>query len=233
MALPINEVTLALGLGVVPSLVWLVIWLQSDREHPEPFKLLVICFILGGVAVFFATAFQQLTRGLGTYPTLRITIWAAIEEILKFLAFYIVAYRNKYNDEAIDSAIYLIAVALGFAAVENIFYVLKPAISINITASILTGGLRFFGSTLLHTISSAFIGICIGLCTRKEKRGSAIIIGIFVAIFLHTAFNFFIINNDSASFLQVYGYLWVAAIISHLILEKLRRFPPLNTTPQV
>ncbi len=214
----------ALLVGFAPSLFWLVFWLQTDKDNPEPFWLLGTCFLIGGAGVLFATFLQQSLKDVITSPSSQIVAWAAIEELVKFAVFYLVAYNNPYNDEAIDPAIYMIAVALGFAALENIFYVLQPSISANSTAILLTGGLRFFGSTLLHTISSCFIGIMIGVMP-KVARGAALIFGIAGAIFLHATFNFFILKHDTASTLQIYGYLWIAAIISHIILEKLRRVP--------
>lgn len=183
-----------------------------------------MCFIVGGANVFLATFLQQSLKGAITDPHNQVIAWAAVEELLKFVVFYLIAYKNPYNDEAIDPAIYMIAVALGFAAMENILYVLQPNISFNTTAILLTGGLRFFGSTLLHTIASCFVGICISLFP-KNIRVFAIIFGLGGAVFLHATFNFFILKNDTASMLQIYGYLWIAAIISHIILEKLRRIP--------
>jgi protease PrsW len=226
-----TEIFYALAIGIVPSFFWLLIWLRTDHKRPEPLGLLILCFVLGGVSVLFATVLQQATRDMITDPNTRVVVWAGIEEVLKFGVFYILAYKTVYNDEVIDPAIYLITVALGFAALENIFYILKPAESFNITASLLTGSLRFFGSTLLHTIASCFIGIVIGLSSRRF-RGFSVLLGISGAIFLHATFNFFILKNDTASFMQIYGYLWVAAIISHLILEKLRRIPPSGTLAQ-
>ncbi|MDB5188784.1 MAG: hypothetical protein JWM92_382 [Candidatus Nomurabacteria bacterium] len=210
--------------GFAPSVFWLAFWLQTDKDHPEPFSLLLISFLIGGASVLFATFIQQGLKGVITDPSQQVVAWAAVEELLKFTVFYLVAYNSPYNDEAIDPAIYMIVVALGFAAVENILYVLQPSIVGNGTAVILTGGLRFFGSTLLHTISSCFIGITIGVMSRN-MRPMAIVLGIGGAIFLHATFNFFILKNDTASLLQIYGYLWIAAIISHIILEKLRRMP--------
>ncbi len=214
----------ALLVGFVPSVFWLIFWLRTDKDNPEPFGLLAISFIIGGISVFFATLLEQGFKGIVTDPNNQVIVWAAIEELCKFAVFYFVAYKSPFNDEAIDPAIYMIVVALGFAAVENILYVLQPSIAVNTTAILLTGSLRFFGSTLLHTISSCFIGIFIGIAP-KNMRGMAIILGIGGAIFLHATFNFFILKNDTASLVQIYGYLWIAAIISHIILEKLRRIP--------
>jgi protease PrsW len=221
----ISPTTLAILLGLVPSFIWLFFWLHLTKDSREPFGLIMLCFILGGISVLIATYLQRYAKGMIDDQSTRIIVWAGIEEFLKFAVFYIVAYKTEHVDNALDPAIYLIAVALGFAALENIFYVLKPAQSFNMTASLLTGGMRFFGSTLLHTIASCFIGIMIALTPRAWRR-IGILFGLAGAIFMHSTFNFFILKNDTASFLQIYGYLWVTAIISHVILEKLRRFPP-------
>jgi RsiW-degrading membrane proteinase PrsW (M82 family) len=214
--------------GFIPSIAWLIFWMNVDRDHLEPFGLILGCFILGGLSVLVATFTQQSLKTIITDPNSRVIAWAAVEEIIKFLVFYFIAYKSNYDDHAIEPPMYMIAVALGFAALENIFYVLQPSIAANTNAILLTGGLRFFGSTLLHTIASCFVGISIAL-TPKKLRGIAMVIGIGGAIFLHATFNFFILKNDTASMLQIYGYLWIAAIISHIILEKLRRIP-LRTT---
>jgi len=224
------QIIIALAAGILPSIIWLIFWLKTDKERPEPLGLLTACFLSGAICVLLATLLQQMTASWTSNQLHRIVLWAGIEEILKCVAFFIIAKNSDYDDEAIDPAIYLIAVALGFAALENAFYLLSPATSFNVTASLLTGSLRFFGSTLLHTIASAFIGICIGL-SSKRRIVSATLFGLIGAIFLHSTFNFFILKNNTASFLQVYGYLWVVAIISHLILEKLRRLPTIKTLP--
>jgi RsiW-degrading membrane proteinase PrsW (M82 family) len=219
-----SGVLFPLLVGFIPSAIWLLFWLNVDKEHREPGGLLLFCFLLGGASVLLATWSQQSLRSIITDPNSRVVAWAAIEEILKFLVFYFLAYKSAYDDYAIEPPIYLIVVALGFAAVENIFYVLQPSISANTSAIVLTGGLRFFGSTLLHTIASCVVGISIAL-SPKTMRTIGIIVGIGGAIFLHATFNFFILKHDTASLLQIYGYLWIAAIISHIILEKLRRIP--------
>lgn len=220
----ISPTAWAIIIGLSPSLIWLVFWRHLVKRGREPFGLVLLCFILGAASVFVATMLQGAFKHVVTDPQTRIAVWAGIEEILKFAIFYFVAYRSKYDDDALDPAMYLIAVALGFAALENIFYILKPGLSFNVTASLLTGGFRFLGSTLLHAIASCLIGIVITL-TPRDIRGIGMMVGLAAAIFLHSTFNFFILKNDSASLLQVYGYLWIIAIISHVILEKFRRLP--------
>jgi len=226
MAESINPIVWAIILGLSPSLIWLVFWRHLVKRGREPMGLVLICFLLGAASVLLATYFQGAVKGVLTDTTTRIVVWAGIEEVLKFCVFLIVVRKSAYNDDALDPAMYMIAVALGFAALENIFYILKPGASFNITAGLLTGGLRFFGSTLLHAIASCFVGIVITLSPRAIK-GFGMLLGVCGAIFLHATFNFFILKNDTASFIQIYGYLWIVAVISHVILEKFRRMPPL------
>jgi RsiW-degrading membrane proteinase PrsW (M82 family) len=214
----------ALVTGLVPSLIWLYFWLRRDRQKEEPFGILFLCFLLGAAMVFVAGFLQKETKDFFVDARLRTFVWAGIEEALKFVIFYLVAYRNRYNDELIDAAMYMITIALGFAALENVLYILKPDTTLSVTAGLLTGGLRFFGSTLLHAIASGFIGIVIALST-KRTAGVFMLLGLAGATFLHGTFNIYILKNNTASFLQIYGYLWVAAIISLIILEKLRRIP--------
>ncbi len=224
-----SHITFALFTGLLPSLIWLYFWLRRDRKNPEPFFLLTISFLLGAGVVLIAGLLQKEVKDFFINEQVKIAIWAGIEEVLKFSVFYLVAYRSKANNEAIDPAMYLITIALGFAALENTLYILKPDVSFSITAGLLTGGLRFFGSTLLHVIASGFIGIVVGLAP-KEVRGLFMIFGLAGATFLHSTFNIFILKNTTASFLQIYGYLWVSAIISLVILEKLNRIPPEEST---
>lgn len=219
-----SHIGFALLTGLVPSLIWLYFWLRRDRNHPEPFFLLCISFLLGSGMVILAAFFQREVKDLFTNAEARVVIWAGIEEALKFLVFYFVAYKSSANDEAIDPAIYLITIALGFAALENVLYILKPGVNFSVTAGLLTGGLRFFGSTLLHAIASGFAGIVVGLAPRAT-RGIFMLIGVAGATFLHSTFNTYILKNTTGSFLQIYGYLWVSAIISLVILEKLNRIP--------
>ncbi|HRH25248.1 MAG TPA: PrsW family glutamic-type intramembrane protease, partial [Candidatus Paceibacterota bacterium] len=172
-----SHLTFALFTGLLPSLIWLYFWLRRDRKNPEPFFLLTVSFLLGAGVVLIAGLLQKEVKDFITNDQLRIAVWAGIEEVLKFSIFYLVDYRSRANNEAIDPAMYLITIALGFAALENTLYILKPDVSFTITAGLLTGGLRFFGSTLLHVIASGFIGIVIGLAP-KEVRGLFMIFGL-------------------------------------------------------
>jgi RsiW-degrading membrane proteinase PrsW (M82 family) len=211
--------------GIVPSLLWLWFWLREDEEHPEPTGLLVVVFIMGMIAVVAVLPIQKFIQAhLGSHEG-QLILWASAEEILKYLAVLIILYRTHNANEPIDWPIYLITAALGFATLENALFLIKPLSASGTIVSLLTGQLRFLGSTLLHTISSGTIGIAIGISfhMKEFKKKWFLLIGFIVAIALHSAFNFFIIRNDGGDFLKVFAFLWVVAIIIMLLFEKVRR----------
>ncbi|MFA5840793.1 MAG: PrsW family glutamic-type intramembrane protease [Candidatus Paceibacterota bacterium] len=222
----LNILAIAFLGGIIPSLLWLWFWLKEDEEHPEPKTLLTIVFIMGMLAVIVVLPIEKYIQdNVGSYEG-RLVLWASAEEILKYLAVLIILYKTNNADDPIDWPIYLITAALGFAALENMLFLLKilPQ-TIGTTVSLSTGNLRFLGANLLHAISSAIIGISIGISFYMQvwKRNISLIIGFFVAIALHSTFNFFIIRNNGSDFLKVLAFLWVVTIIIMLLFEKIRR----------
>jgi RsiW-degrading membrane proteinase PrsW (M82 family) len=211
--------------GIIPSLLWLWFWLNEDKKNPEPKGILTLVFIMGMIAVIFVLPIQKFIQAQIPDDNLRIVLWAMTEEIMKYLAVVVILYKTKYTDEPIDWPIYFITGALGFAAVENTLFLIKPIAMGQNTVGLLTGELRFLGSTLLHTVSSGILGISLGvsLHNRAFKKIWHIFVGLILAVALHSVFNFFIIRNDGVDFLKVFAFLWIVTIMVMLIFEKIRR----------
>jgi len=217
---------LAIASGLIPALFWLWFWLkQEDSENPEPIGLIIISFLLGGLIVFVAIWLEKYSLNfIDKGSNIQIIVWAAIEEILKLIGIAIIIFGNSNLDEPIDYPMYFIATALGFAALENILYLLDPFSVNGAVVGMLTGNLRFLGSTLLHAIASAMIGSALGLSFYLRKyRAIYLFAGILCAVALHSIFNFFIMKGSGENFLSVFGFLWVVTIINMLIFEKLKR----------
>jgi len=216
---------IAFLVGIIPSMFWLWFWLREDKKNPEPKGLLAITFIMGMITVMMVLPIQKIIQSFAFSYGWELIAWASTEEILKFLVVLLIISNTNQADEPTDWPIYIITVALGFAALENVLFLLKPFAVGNTTIGLLTGQLRFLGSTLLHTISSGMIGIAMGLSFYMDglKRKLYILMGIILAISLHSVFNFFIIKNGGSDFLKVFAFLWVGAIIVMLLFEKLRR----------
>ena len=211
--------------GIVPTLFWLWFWLREDRKNPEPKGLIGMVFLIGMVSVIIVLPLEKMIQNFSFGNQIQMVAWAGAEEIIKFLMVVLIVGNTDQIDEPTDWPIYLITVALGFAALENALFLLKPFALGQTAVGMLTGQLRFLGSTLLHTIASGVIGIAMGLSYFMGgfRKTFHVILGIILAIGLHSIYNFFIMKNGGSDFLKIFSFLWVGAILVMLIFEKLRR----------
>ena len=211
--------------GLIPAIFWLWFWLrQEDEEDKEPKVLIIASFVIGAVMVIVAIWLEKYSTNFIKGHTSQVITWASIEEIVKLAGVLIIIWGTRIIKRPIDYPMYFIATALGFAALENTLYLLHPVDVDGAVVGLLTGNLRFLGSTLLHAIASSMIGSALGLSFYiKQNRFTYLVCGLLCAILLHSIFNFFIMKGSGENFLSVFGFLWVVAIINILIFEKLRR----------
>lgn len=214
--------------GLVPSLIWVFFWVREDTEHSEPRWLLGAAFMAGVIAVLAAIIAERYIALRVTDESLRYTLWAAIEEIFKFIAVTLVALHSKFDDEPIDAMIYCIMTALGFAAIENALFALQPISSGTIAISIVTANMRFIGATLVHTVSSALVGFALGYVFYKGYIAKiiAIIAGLSLAIILHASFNLSIINGTAADTMRTFAWVWAAVVILIVLFEEIKAVHP-------
>ncbi len=209
--------------GLIPALFWVWFWLREDKANPEPYFLIAISFIAGMAVVPMALPLQKMAIDLYSGSNV-IVVWVIIEELLKYAVALALVFWNKEVDEPIDMVIYLIVIALGFAALENALFIFNPLIMNNFVDSALTGSFRFLGATLLHVLASGTIGICLAL-SYYRSRTTQIIAGTFglsIAIVLHALFNFFIMNASGEAILAVFLFVWMGILLLFLLFEKVK-----------
>ncbi|MCR4281363.1 MAG: PrsW family intramembrane metalloprotease [Candidatus Kaiserbacteria bacterium] len=218
----------ALAGGIFPALAWLWFWRREDSVHPEPRRLIALAFLAGMVAVALVIPIQKYVATLLSSTTVIYTAWSAIEEIMKYLAARFTVLRRREDDEPIDPVIYMVAVALGFAAIENTLFLLSPLSGDTTVQTIITGNLRFVGATLLHVLSSAAVGVMLGLSFYKPKATKRLyaLLGVILATLLHSAFNFFILNTPETHLMRTFGYVWIGLIVLLAVLEYIKRIHP-------
>ena len=214
--------------GVLPALAWLWFWLREDRAHPEPRRVIALAFLVGMLTVAFVIPIQQAAAAFFVGTTAIFIAWSIIEEVAKYLTARATVLRSKENNEPIDAVIYMVAVALGFAAAENALFLLSPLAGETFTQTLITGNLRFVGAMLLHVLSSAVIGVALALSFYKPKRVKWLYAlgGVILAALLHSAFNFLILNTAEEHLLRTFGYVWIGLIVLLAVLEYVKRIHP-------
>jgi protease PrsW len=210
--------------GLIPALFWLWFWLREDKAKPEPLLLIAITFIAGMAVVPLALPLQKYAIDL-YHGTNLILIWVIIEELLKYAVALVIILWNKAVDEPIDMVIYMVTLALGFAALENALFVLNPIVAGDYLNSTLTGSFRFLGATLLHVLASGTVGVFLAFTFYKStliKLASGML-GLCLAIVLHALFNFFIMDASGETILGVFLFVWFGIIILFLLFEKIKQ----------
>lgn len=210
--------------GIIPCLFWLIFWLREDSVNPEPPKLIMACFVAGMISTLVVFPFQYLVTLFFSEGATTFALWAFLEEIIKFLACYFVALRSRFNDEPIDAVIFMVAVALGFSALENTIYLLTPLSQGDGLTTAIMGNLRFIGASLLHVLSSAVVGCFLAFSFYKKRiiKEKYILIGLVLASVLHTLFNLFILNDSGAGTFLVFASVWLLIMALIVVLEKIK-----------
>lgn len=219
--------------GVLPALVWLGFWLLEDRCQPEPKRYIFFTFIAGMFAVLPVLSIErglipyiepELLLGAAASPLL-LLVWAIAEEVFKFGAAYLGGLRWRAFDEPLDGVVYLVTAALGFSALENTLFLWNPIQSGDLLQTIVTGDLRFIGATLLHTLASATIGISLAVSFYKPAatRRFAAVVGVILAIALHTLFNFFILGQGGGATFWIFLCIWFGIIATLLLVERVKQ----------
>lgn len=131
--LPITMYLMLIAALLPAVLLGIYIWRKDPQ--PEPGKW-IFRAVLAGVIICIPVALveQQIMHVLfpsgepttlfGT--TIEAFLVAALpEETAKLLALWLVLRKNPYFDERFDGIVYAVCVGLGFAAIENVFYVFQ------------------------------------------------------------------------------------------------------------
>ncbi|MBX4201123.1 PrsW family intramembrane metalloprotease [Candidatus Parcubacteria bacterium] len=200
-------------LGILPSAIWLLYYLKKDL-HPEPKKMIVKIFFYGALAtvpVFFiqlglSWLLQQLPPFalFESYPMILPAVkWflviALTEELFKYGVVKWHIFDSSALDEPLDIMLYMVVVALGFAAVENMLYLFSSVYNIvsfdaMISTAVAVLIIRFIGATFLHTLCSALVGYFIAMASLyNKKRVLLVLTGLLLAVAFHGLYDFSIV----------------------------------------
>lgn len=168
-------------LAVIPGIVVMWYIYSKDTTEPEPIRLVIRVFLFsaGATLIFGCLPIPDID------PLFDASIVAPVcEELLKFSIVYLLVYRLDEFDEPVDGIIYSTASALGFATMENIFYVFENGIG--------TGILRAVLSVPGHALDSCFWGFALGVAKFRpsDQQKPIIFAGLCAAMVSHGLFNF-------------------------------------------
>jgi RsiW-degrading membrane proteinase PrsW (M82 family) len=188
---------LAIAIAPVVFLAWFMY--TRDRYEPEPRRLIVKTFILGAFLVV-PVVFAEVIGGIFLPPSSEpfilflhfLLVVALVEESSKYVAVRISVYGSRDFNEPLDGLVYGAIAGLGFAAPENLLYVLSRGAGIGIFRAVL--------SVPGHALWGSMIGYYLAIQKLKAVP-SAGIKGLSLAVAFHAAFDFALVaTNPLAGF---------------------------------
>ncbi len=216
-----------LGLAFAPSVYLMLIIYGKDKYEREPKRILLVAFLLGCVSVIPAGIIELFLKkpldfeflGLGNFALSAFLGVALIEELCKFIMLRLHAYRLKDFNEPFDGIVYSVFVSLGFATLENVFYVLASD-----GQGVQVAIMRMFTAVPAHYAFGVIMGYYVGKAKfQPEKRLQYLSLGLFYATFMHGAYDFFILQNlYPALGIFTVGVLLMGLRISKRSIEELQ-----------
>ena len=171
-------------LAVAPALFILWHFHHADKYTREPIGLLLWTFALGGALAFVAALIETLApkQPRDLYLSFVYFLFAVglVEELAKFAAVRLFAYRARCFDRTMDGVIFGVTAAMGFATVENLFYVYHGGAAVAL--------FRAFVSVPGHAFYGAIMGYFLAQAKIQRKWWIAAW-GLAVAIFFHALFD--------------------------------------------
>lgn len=220
-------VAVSLLLALLPSVFWLALYLWEDRRDPEPRQLLARLFAAGIICALAAVILQEPVRRAAGGSPVGLDAWAVllialIEKGLMLVAAFAVAWRHPAFDQLLDGVVYLVAVALGFAFVENFlffaYWVPANAPAVHALGETLArvSLLRFLLTTFVHASTAGVAGLALG-AARFSRLGAWLILpaGFAVSVLLHAAFDAAVLAGylaEAAVAVSVFGLAFLALL---------------------
>jgi RsiW-degrading membrane proteinase PrsW (M82 family) len=217
-------VVLGVVLGAAPSIFLLVFFYLKDRYEPEPRGYVAAAFGKGALAVvpsyLAATGLEHVVGRtwlvLGGLPARffeAVVLAGLVEELPKWLIFVLLIYRWDELDEPLDGVVYGVALALGFATVENVLCVVRDGLGV--------GLLRALFAVPAHALFGAAMGFYIGraklgLGLRQvgpvppSVRRRRLALALAVPLVFHAAYDFLLVELHGGWLYAAVGSLSLA-----------------------
>lgn len=157
-------------LALIPVIGLILFIYFKDKGEKEPFGFLISLFFLGMATTISAVILEAIGEGiLGaafSYETVGSSLIRAFfvvapaEELGKYLILRLRTWKSRHFDYSYDAIVYSVFISLGFAALENVLYVISSGIG--------TALMRMFTAVPGH----ACFAVMMGFFYSKAKYAS-------------------------------------------------------------
>lgn len=190
----------AIAFAAIPAVFWLGYFYLQDRHEPEPKHLvggmfLIGFFIASPVAYFVSHSLIDIAPSKGLDPLSAdrimksILLIAMVQELAKYVVVRYSIYNHAEFDEPMDGIIYMMAVGIGFATMENF----RQLVSLDGKMLLTQGAVNTVVTTLAHACFAGVLGYALGRARFSAapplSRGLSLLGGLVAAAVLNGVFN--------------------------------------------
>jgi RsiW-degrading membrane proteinase PrsW (M82 family) len=204
-----------------PVVVFLIIIYQKDSEK-EPKKLLIKCFVWGCIATvpvifveLFLMIFSNFESAFLTSFYEAFVVAALVEEGFKFLVLYWIIWKHKEFDQYYDGIVYAVFVSLGFALIENIFYVIDLGLGVAVLRAIL--------SVPAHGLFGVIMGYCFAharFSTNNNEQRKWLRLALLAPILFHGLFDFLLFSIEKIEDSSLIGLLFLGFVALMILIWR-------------
>jgi RsiW-degrading membrane proteinase PrsW (M82 family) len=198
--------------AIAPVFIIIIYIYIKDKYEKEPKRLLLLSFISGAIVSILITTLLyfgfEFVLPLNNHYSIQEQFIKAFfvvglsEEFSKYIIVRYVSQPRKAFNEPFDGIIYAVMVSMGFAATENLMYVMQGGIEVAI--------LRAFTAVPAHAAFAIIMGYFMGKAKFSNNKVLLNFTGLFLAIIFHGAYDFFL-------FIDFIPGVWIGAFISLFI----------------
>lgn len=210
-------------MGVLPALVLMYYIYRLDRIEREPMGLLLKVFIFGAISTQVASILESIGDGVlsalfaDPYDVLRTALMyfvvvAVSEELVKYLAMRLATKNRSEFNYRFDGVVYGVAASLGFAALENIMYILGFGFGV--------APIRAVTAIPLHCITGVFMGHYYGMAMYLERRDVAAeasvyrVLTLLIPVLIHGFYDFCATMQSTVWSLIFIAYVIILDVIA-------------------
>src|SRR5579863_10087145 len=194
--------TLAVVAGAAPSIFLLTFFYLRDRWQREPMHRVLMAFALGTYAMAAARGLAYtvlnflppdwLASGTEAARLFESFVLAGyIEESAKAIVLFTAIYHWDEFDEPLDGVVYGVAVSLGFATLENVFYIAQAQ---GVERGLTVVWQRALFAVPAHALFGGAMGFYAGKSKFDRSNRAALwrdrVLSVLVPILFHGVYNY-------------------------------------------
>lgn len=234
-------------IGIVPAILWIWLFSISHRYQRISIRLLTVLFFGGAcsglVALMMNHTIEKYTLLWPhaaeivqvfeySIPMYQFGFWMMVgfnEEFAKLLILLIVIYPRTYLQEKFDGVLFAATVSLGFATIENLFYLEQYGATILVVRSVVT--------LPVHTFLSVPMGYYLAISRLQANEIPppffqypviTILKGWFISATLHGLYDLFITSGFDE---LAYGIIGCLMLVTLWLSRKSMQTSPFRVVP--